>query len=424
MHEDFLHYLWKFKKFAFAKAQTSSNLALTLVQVGQHNLLAGPDFFNAKLEIGGQLWAGNVEIHLKSSDWYAHHHETDQAYDNVILHVVWEHDVEVYRKNNTPIPTLELKQYVSKEALHNYRALFANQSKKWINCEEHLSEVPKMVQENWLERLYFERLAHKTETIKQVLRETQNDWESTLFRMLARGFGTKVNGEAFQSIAAHVDFGTVRKCSTEPFRLEALLFGLGGLLPQDTFDSYPLQLIAEYEFVQHKFKVERGGVLPVHFFKLRPDNFPTLRLSQLAQLYHLHQNLFSTLMSLTKIEDYYTLFKVEASPYWATHYSFTSTHKAKSKKLTKSFIDLLLINTIIPLKFGYAKELGKDIDEEILDLIGAIQPESNAIIKRFNTLREKSKNAQDTQALLELKTKYCDSHRCLQCAHGNWLMGR
>lgn len=424
LKEDFLHYLWKFKKYAFAKAYTTSNQPITLVQVGQHNELAGPDFFNAKLHIGEQLWAGNVEIHLKSSDWYAHGHETDTGYDNVILHVVWEHDVEVYRADNTPIPTLELKNFVSKNALNNYQELFANQSKKWINCEEQLREVPEMVQTSWLERLYFERLARKTSSIDEMLVTTQGDWESVLFRLLARNFGTKVNGASFLSIAQHVKFSTIRKCSAEPFKLEALFFGLGGILPEETFDSYPLQLIGEYEFISHKFNLDSIGVLPVQFFKLRPDNFPTIRLSQLAQLYHIHQNLFQKIMLSRTIAQIYDIFQVKASPYWDTHYSFTSSHKAKQKKLTRSFIDLLLINTIIPLKFAYAKYQGQDSNDEILDLIAAIKPESNTIIKKFNLLREKAINAQETQALIELHTNYCHPNKCLQCACGNWLMGK
>lgn len=424
MREDFLHYLWKYKKFAFAKAKTTSQQPISLVSVGQHNLGAGPDFFNAQLHIDDQLWAGNVEIHLKSSDWYAHHHETDAAYDSVILHVVWNHDVDVYRSDNSPIPTLELKNYVSEKSLENYQELFAHQSAKWINCEEHLCDVPDIIQTNWLERLYFERLARKTETIEELLKASQGDWESVFFKMIARSFGTKVNGEAFLSLASSIDFNVVRKCSAEPFRLEALLLGQAAILPEQSFDSYPLQLIAEFEFVVHKFNVTNRGVLPVHFFKLRPDNFPTIRLSQLAQVYHKHQNIFQKLMTTSSTADVYEIFKVQASPYWNTHYSFTSSHKSKPKKLTKRFIDLLLINTIIPIKFAYGKRQGIDVEDEVLELISAIQPESNSIIKKFNRLRKKATSAQETQALLEMYTNYCSPNKCLQCANGNWLMGR
>lgn len=423
MQEDFLHYLWKFKKYAFAKAETTSGQTITLVNVGQHNLLAGPDFFNATLSIGEQTWAGNVEIHLKSSDWYAHHHETDPAYDNVILHVVWEHDVEIYRKDNTAIPTLVLKDLVSKEALSNYKELFAQQSQKWINCENDLTEVPGMIQDNWLERLYFERLARKTETITPLLESLKGDWEAVLFSLLLRSFGTKINGPAFQSIAEKIDFSMVRKVAQEPFQLEALLFGMGGLLPEESTDSYALQLLGEYEFIVHKFQLKAEGILPVQFYKLRPDNFPTIRLSQLAQLYHTEKHLFKKLMTGT-LAQIYEVFTVSASVYWDTHFSFTASQKGRKKKLTKSFIDLILINTIIPLRFIYAKHQGVEVHEEVLHLIQHIKPESNSIIKKFNTLRTKASNAQETQALLELKSQYCDPNRCLSCAVGNYLLGR
>lgn len=424
MQEDFLHYVWKFKKYAFAKAHTTLNFPITLVQVGHHNTLAGPDFFNAKLHIADQLWAGNVEIHLKSSDWYAHRHEDDPAYENVILHVVWEHDVNVFRKDNTPIPTLELKNFVSKEALHNYQELFANQKSKWINCEQDLSQVPKYVQDNWLERLYFERLGRKTERIKDILKSSNNDWEATLFTMLARNFGTKINGDSFETIAQSLDFSVIRKCANEPFRLESLLFGLGGLLPDDSTDSYALQLETEYEFQKHKHSLNENGVLPVQFFKLRPDNFPTIRLSQLAQLYFTHLNLFQKLMRTDSVTAMYDLFAVQASPYWDTHFSFGTQQKKRAKKLTKSFIDLIIINTIIPLRFYYSQHQGKDENELILEMIQTIKPEQNTIIKKFNTLRPKAQNAQETQALIELKSNYCDPNHCLQCGIGNWLLGK
>jgi hypothetical protein len=211
MKEEFLHYVWKYKKFAFAKAKTISNLPISLISVGMHNHLAGPDFFNAQLYVDDQLWAGNVEIHLKSSDWYAHGHEADPAYNTVILHVVWEHDIDIYRSDNEAIPTLEIKKYVSMDTLTNYKTLFARQQEKWINCEAELREVPTAVLDHWLERLYIERLEQKTEMIQSLLAQTHFDWEAVLFCMLARNFGTKINGLAFHSLAEAIDFGIVRK---------------------------------------------------------------------------------------------------------------------------------------------------------------------------------------------------------------------
>jgi len=422
MQEDFLHYLWKFKKYAFAKAATTAHLPITFIQVGQHNLLSGPDFFNAKLIIGDQTWAGNVEIHIKSSDWYAHHHEVDTAYDNVILHVVWEHDVEIYRKDNTAIPTLVLKDLVSKEALVSYEKLFNNQSQQWINCENSIREIPEMIQSNWLERLYFERLTRKTEDITPMLKKVNGNWEAALLVLLMRSFGTKVNANAFQSIAEKLDFTTVRKCAQEPFRLEALLLGIGGLLPDNTTDSYAMQLQGEYEFVSHKFQIASDGILPVQFYKLRPDNFPTIRLSQVSQLYHKHHNLFQQLMTVSDIQALYNIFEIYASAYWDTHFSFGKEQKKRRKKLTTSFIDIIIINAVIPLRFFYNQYLGRDESEVLLSMMHAIKPESNSVIKKYGTLRARAQNAQETQALLELKAHYCDLNKCLSCAFGNYLI--
>lgn len=424
MREDFLHYLWKYKKFAFAKAKTTTNTAITIIALGEHNHLAGPDFFNSRLFIGDQEWAGNIEIHVKSSDWYAHGHETDPAYDNVILHVVWEHDIDIFRVDNSVLPTLQLKDYVDKEALRRYTTLFENQSKKWINCEMELPDIPNHIWNHWQERLYFERLERKTEAIQDIVKQSKNDWEGVLFMMLMRAFGTSVNGASFQSLAAHLDFSVIRKCAQEPFRLEALLLGAGGLLPEDSVDSYVLQLQGEYEFVQHKFQIDTQGVLPIQYFKLRPDNFPTIRLSQVAMLYYTIPGLFQKLMIVQHLDEFYEILQVQASTYWDTHYSFATSQKKRVKKMSKAFIDLLLINTIIPVKFAYSKYIGKDQTDTILNFITAIQPEQNSIIKKYNTIRPKADNALQSQALIQLKNEYCTVHKCLQCSVGNWLIAK
>jgi len=431
MQEDFLHYLWKYKKFALntsnqsdRELKTTTHQVISLLSVGQHNHGAGPDFFNARLLLGNQEWAGNVEIHLKSSDWYAHGHEADRAYDNVVLHVVWEHDIDVYRADNSPLPTLELKGYVSPTQLNRYQELFTQQDKRWIPCEHTLSEVPESTWSHWQERLYFERLEEKTERIQALLKTSKFDWEQVLFIMLSRNFGTKINGEAFQGIAQSLDFSIIRKCAQEPFQLEALLLGVGNLLPKESIDSYALQLEAEYEFVQHKYQLKIGGMLPIQYFKLRPVNFPTIRLSQLAMLYHKEPGLFRILMKETQLDKIYELFNIRASSYWDTHYNFGKTQSKRSKKLTKSFIDLLLINTIIPLKFAYNKHTGKENQEDILELITKLSPEKNSIIQKYDSLKPKSASAMQSQALLQLKNEYCSKYKCLNCGVGNWLLGR
>lgn len=421
MKEDFLHYIWKHKKFDVTNLKTSNNETIQIVSGGQHNLNSGPDFFNAQLKIEDQLWAGNVEVHIKSSDWFVHNHEVDSAYDNVILHVVWEHDIEVFRKNNTQIPTIELKNYVSKDALQNYRKLFSK-SNKWINCETDFNSIDEFTISNWLERLYFERLERKSKGVEKLLDSSTNNWEAVLFKMLAKNFGLKVNGESFLNIANTIDFSIIRKQQSNLTSLEALLFGQAGLLDEDVEESYFIELRKEYTFLTQKFNLSNSNVTPLQFFRLRPSNFPTIRLSQLANLYHQHQNIFSKIIESDSVEAFYKLFKVVTSSFWETHYTFGKTSKQSKKVITKSFIDLLLINTIVPIKFSYAKHQGKNIDEFLLKLIQEIASEKNSIVEKFNELKPVSKSALHSQALIQLKKEYCDKNKCLQCAIGSSIL--
>ncbi len=421
MQEDFLHYIWRYKKFELSNLKTTDNETISIVSFGSYNQNSGPDFFNAQLKIANQLWAGNVEVHVKSSDWFLHNHEVDSNYDNVILHVVWEHDTNVFRKDNSSIPTLELKNYVFKDALNNYEKLFLK-SEKWINCEQDFSKVDDFIVNNWLERLYFERLERKSENIKQLLVDSKNDWEAVLFKMLFKNFGLKVNGEAFLSVTNSFDFSIVRKLQSNQTTLEALFFGQSGLLEDDIQDAYYLKLVSEYEFLKQKFKLSNQNVLPIQFFRLRPPNFPTIRLSQLASLYNKNQNLFSKIIDIKTIKDFYNLFSVETSLFWESHYTFNKVSKSSKKQISKSFIDLLLINTIIPIKFSYALHLGKQIDDDIVKLVQEIAAEKNGIIEKFESLKPISSTALQSQALIQLKNEYCNKNKCLQCAIGSAIL--
>ena len=420
MKEDFLHHIWQFKKFDFSNLETTQAEKLTILNSGQYLQKAGPDFFNSQIIIGNQKWAGNVEIHLKSSDWYVHHHENDTNYDNVILHVVWEHDTEVFRKDNSEIPVLELKNYVSKKTLENYKDLTS--AKTWIFCEREISNVNDFVFKNWQEKLFFERLERKAFPIQKILEETENDWEATLFCALAKSFGLNTNGEIFLKIAQSIPFSIIRKESFEVENIEALFFGRTGLLDFESEDLYSKDLKFRYNYAFTKYQLQKVYIDPIQFFKHRPDNFPTIRLSQLANLYHSQLNLFSSLINAQSLPEYYKIFKVEVSDYWKTHYQFDKISPKKRKSLTTSFVDLLLINTIIPLKFAYAKSQGKDISEELIDLLEAIQSEKNVIIEKFFNFGIQSKNAYESQSLLQLKNEYCNQKRCMECAVGLELM--
>ena len=420
MKEDFLHYLWKFKKFNTSDLQTTNKQTLSIQNAGQYLQLAGPDFFNAQIRIDNQKWAGNVEIHLKSSDWYLHHHESDSAYDNVILHVVWEHDVAVFRKDNSEIPTLILKQYVAKETLEQYQLLL--QPKTWLYCERQIATLDVFVLRNWQERLFFERLERKSNPITLLLAQTQNDWETVLFCMLAKNFGLNTNGEVFFKIAQSIPFSVVRKESSQGENIEALLLGKAGLLNEAKEDTYFNNLKSIFNYLSIKYRLIVQDFEPVHFFKHRPDNFPTIRLSQLANLYAIQTNLFSKIIQADTSKKLYELFQVSTSNYWQTHYQFDHTSPKKKKSLSKAFIDLIIVNTIIPVQFAYAKSQGRDIIESAIQLLENLAPEQNGIIQKFNDFGIKANNAFETQSLLQLKNEYSNKSQCLNCNIGIELM--
>lgn len=421
MKEDFLHHVWQYKKFNPVGLKTVQGDDVTIISSGQYLQQAGPDFFNAQVVIGDQRWAGNVEIHLKSSDWYLHHHETDNNYDSVILHVVWEHDVDVFHRGNSAIPVLELKHCVSDETLSAYQSL--SSAKSWINCENRLEYIDSFIFSSWKERLFFERLERKSLPISQLASATNNNWEAVLFCFLAKNFGLNINGIIFHTISKSIPFPVIRKESFDVNNLEALLFGRAGLLDEDKEDAYFKDLKGRWDYLKHKYRLENVYIDPVQFFKHRPDNFPTIRLAQLAQLYHKNQNLFSQIINeCVSVAELYNIFAVAVSQYWQSHYQFDRESPKKQKALTKQFIDLIIINTIVPFRFAYGKATGKDFGETLIELLEKIAPESNSIIEKFGKHKVAASSAYDTQALLQLKNEYCEHKRCLQCAVGTELM--
>ena len=423
MNEDFLHYVWLYKMFSKVDFKTTGNEHLSIIKSGLHNKNAGPDFLNAELKIDGQTWIGNVEIHLKASDWYLHNHEKDLNYDAVILHVVWENDVAIYMKNNKPIPTLVLKNFIDETVLNKYKNLFLAPT-AWLPCKNAISTVDKFIFNNWKERLFFDRLERKSEEINALLQEKNNNFEAVLFQLLIKNFGLKVNGNSFLRLAKSIDYSVIKKLSFHANQLAALLFGQAGFLEEETEDEYQKELRKEYDYLKHKFKLNHIPNNEFSFFRMRPTNFPTIRIAQLVALFHKHQNLFSKLIAIDNLEEFYELFTVVVNPFWQTHYNFESISKKSTKKVTTSFVDLLIINTIIPLKFLFQKSRGEVDEEFFLVLLKKMKPEKNSIISKFSEIGVSSKNAFDTQALLELKNNYCAPKRCLECAIGNTILKR
>lgn len=420
MKEDFLHHVWQHKKFAVTDLQTTTGESIQILNSGQYLQLAGPDFFNAQIIIGNQKWAGNVEIHIKSSDWYVHNHENDSNYDSVILHVVWEYDTPIFRKDNLEIPTLELRNYVALSDLHKYQSLISQ--KAWIFCENEITNVDGFIFKSWQERLYFERLERKSAEIMTLLAELNNDWEAVLFCLLAKNFGLNTNGALFLKMAKSIPFSVVRKESFVVENLEALFFGQANMLVPNFQDYYTKKLLQDYTYIAQKHKIQKSVFESVAFFKHRPDNFPTIRLAQLASLYHKEHNLFSKIVSVTSIAEIYALFQIEVSKYWETHYNLDKESVTKKKKITNSFIDLIMINTIIPVRFAYEQSLQKEYSQEIIELTTALQPEKNIVIDKFASIGIFAENAFQSQSLLQLKNEYCDAKKCLQCAIGAFLL--
>ncbi len=422
MKENLLHFIWKLKLFPVKTLCTSQGEKLEIVSSGLPNFNAGPDFLTAKIRVNGQLWVGNVEIHVNASDWYAHGHENDKNYDAVILHVVWNDNMEIFRNSNKPLTTLALKKYVSKNVLDKYRKLMLK-DEKWILCENQLGTVSKFHLSNWLEKLYYERLEKKSKIITSLLAFNKNNWEATLFCLLAKNFGLKINGEAFFDMAKSINFSVIRKISCNPFQLEALLFGQAGLLIDQYESDYFKKLQNEYNYLKNKFKLQPVFKKQVDFFRLRPNNFPTIRLSQFANLIYKEQHLFSKVLETKNIKNYYELLSVKTSAYWETHYTFGKSSKKTIKKTSKKFIDLLVINTIIPLKFIYHKHNGNvNLMGNVIDMTIHMKPEKNAILSKFESLQVASNNLFESQALLELKNEYCNNQKCLQCAIGKELI--
>lgn len=421
MNEDFLYYVWQYKLFSKTKLFTSDSQEIHIKKTGNHNKNEGPDFLNCQIEIDDQLWVGNIEMHMKSSDWYLHKHEEDVNFDSVILHVVWEHDSDIFMRNNKPLPTIELKNYVNQTILENYNSLIYHKQ-NWISCENQIENVGSFIIKNWLERLYFNRLEQKSIFIKSLLEKTNNDFEAVLFQLLAKNFGLKVNGDAFLLLSKSIDFGVVRKVRFDENQLTALFFGQAGFLEEELSGNYHQKLKIEYHYLKHKYKLSAISKSNFQFFRMRPHNFPTIRIAQLASLYANHQNLFSNLMNLNIKEEFYQVFSLKINEFWQTHYTFETISKKSPKKLSKSFIDLILINTIIPLKFVYLKSRGEVDEQDLLSLIRQIPSEKNSIITKFLKLKINANNAMESQSLLELKNNYCTKKRCLQCAIGNSLL--
>lgn len=421
MKEEFLHYIWKTQALFPANLKTEDGQSLEIVFPGEHNHDSGPDFFNAKIKIDGMLWSGNVEIHIRASDWMKHGHQNDEAYNNVILHVVLESDVPVKSHAGEYLPTLILGDFIDKSVYQQYAQL--QDSKEEIGCAQRIREVPSIMITNWLSRLVAERLERRISEMMIELEQNGNDWEETFYRHLARQMGMKINAEPFQWLATQLPFKILARQRDNLLQTEALLFGQSGLTPEWAEDAYSQSLIREYAHLKLKYTLQP---MPAHqwkFMRMRPNNFPTLRIAQLAALIFRHPQLFRTCMETSEISELKAVLNVSASDYWKEHYRFGQLSKPSNKPLGAQAIDTILINTIAPFKFLYGRMRGDEqLEQEAISMLEAIDSESNKIMREWLGVGIKATSSAESQALLELKKNYCQRRNCLSCHIGNYLL--
>ena len=423
--EQLLYYVWKHKLFPLRPLVTSDGRTLEVIDPGLLNRNAGPDFFNAKVKIDGTLWVGNVEIHGRTSDWYLHRHDQDRAYDNVVLHVAEHIDGEVTDRNGRVIPQLQLP--VPPVVSEHYRELLATDS--YPPCHRIIPSLPPLTLHSWMAALQTERLERKTGNIERRAQQKNGSWEDAYFVTLARSYGFGINSDAFEQWALNVPLQQVAHHRDDLFQVEALFLGQAGLLNPDSIpqryrqtalqDAYYRKIQAEYAYLSHKFRLTPLDYRQWRFLRLRPQNFPHIRISQLARLYFERRAGLSVLLECQTIEQLQEMFKTHVTPYWETHYTFGSESAANSKRVSPFSINLLLVNTAIPVLFAYGKHTTNEkLCERAFDFLDRLKAENNAIIRQWKSCGMEVRSAGDSQALIQLKTAYCDKRECLRCRIG------
>ncbi len=416
MTEKLLQYIWQFQHFNTAALTTLDDEPLQISYPGYLNTNQGPDFLEAKIKVGDTNWAGNIELHILSTDWIAHKHSTDKNFKNIILHVVWQNNTAV----EIPFPVLELESRVSKFLLKRYDELM--KATAFIPCEKNINQVAALTLNSWKDRLLAERLQNKAAVIFGHLATNNNHWEETFWWLMANNFGIKVNRDSFEKIARSLPLNILAKHKNQIHQLEALLFGQAGLLNNNFTEDYPAMLKKEFIFFKAKYKLQ-PITTPLFFLRMRPANFPTIRLAQLAMLIYQSVNLFSTIKEAKTVKEIKDLLNITANDYWHYHYIFDETSGFKEKRLGSQMINNILINTITPIIFAFGLYHKEEIYKiKALQWLEEIAAEKNIITNAYAAVGIENKNAFDSQALIQLKNEYCNKKRCLECAIGNNLL--
>ena len=413
--EQLLHYVWKHKIFPLKELKTTTGQQVEVIDTGLANTDAGPDFFNAKLKLDGVLWIGNIEIHERSSDWFKHGHHADAGYNSVILHIASEIDMEISRSNGERIPQLLL---ICPEAVRtNYKELLETDS--YPPCYRIIPSLPPFTAHSWMTALQMERFEQKATLLNERLKRCQGNWEDAFFITLARNFGFGLNGDAFETWAHRLPFRAVDKHRNDLFQIEAIFFGQAGILEDSDGDGYYLRLKKEYTYLQHKF-----GLIPMdaslwRFLRLRPANFPHIRIAQLACLYHRAYGLLSRIMETETLQGVRDILKGGTSEYWLTHYTFGGSSPSRPKTLSNTSLDLLIINTVVTFLYAYGLHKGNRVlCARAGSFLEELKAENNYITRMWEQCGMKASNAADSQALIQLKKEYCDKKKCLYCRIG------
>ena len=418
--ERLLQFIWQFQYFNKYQLCTDAGESLQIIHPGTFNTNQGPDFLGAKIKIGQTVWAGNVEIHIQASDWLLHKHETDENYQTIILHVVWNGDTVIYDKNGNKFPALIIEPLVSKMMISHYEQLM--QAEAFVPCQSFLPVLTKLGWQSWLERLLVERLQKRAAVIFEKLRATENHWEEVFWQMLARNFGMPVNADAFESMAQSIPIKILARHKLQIQQLEALLLGQAGLLNEEFSEPYALLLQREYRFLKHKYNLTEAAIKPL-FLRMRPAGFPTVRVAQLAMLVHQSDHLFSKIIEAKSYAEVMRFLNVTANDFWHYHYNIGTTTAYKPKALGEQMAENILINTIAPLLFAYGLSGDNQAyKDKAIEWLLQTKSEQNNIIKKWRSFDVMCDNAMETQGLLELKKHYCDTRKCLDCAVGNKIL--
>ena len=423
MTEAFLHYIWQYQMLGKGLTTTDGQ-PVVVHRAGDLNRDAGPDFFNARVSVGGVEWVGNIELHLKSSDWNAHRHSSDKAYNSIILHVVYEHDAPVVLENGRVPVTLALKPFIHPSLVANYDALMAPSTPGTVPCAHRLPSVPPLVTHSWLDRLAVERIEAKSEVVRRLLDESRGSWEQTCYWLMAHYFGGKVNALPFELLAKATDQRLLARWKDNPARVEALLMGQAGFLEGYIEDDYPRRLQSDYDALRTGASLTPVDSYLWRFFRIRPSAFPTIRISQFANLLASTSNLFATLLEQTEVRQLEKFFNCRASDYWNNHYHFDrATEKATVKRLGRMQADSLIINAWIPLLFVYGELRGQpQYKDQAVSLLQQLPAENNSIVREFAASGLAPENAVQSQALLQLQSQYCVGRRCLDCSIGHSII--